>query len=156
MELALLLLAAAIGMGLFSDLIAFAMGDPSTGQVEEGRIFSWVGERLLRAFERRKSAIANKEDLHHEQHILRMLEVYEKESVADLPEEALEPPVYNPVNWWKLTVCTTCFNVWLSTALFIALMLITKLPPIWWLGVLPFLGFSNLALAISRAMRNPR
>jgi hypothetical protein len=58
-------------------------------------------------------------------------------------------PIYNPVNWWKLMVCPKCFNAWATTIVFF-LLFATSDMSYWWLAaIVPFQGFSNLALAIA-------
>lgn len=159
METVLLLLAFAIGTGFFSDLYSFCLGDPHEGQVTEGRVLSWLGRRLLDRFHR------------HEQRVLAQNE----KRVSAFITDAREKWTFNnpgkpfvvpssdrvkrieryPVNWWKATgVCPRCFNVWLCFATFGALAWVCQFPTVWWLALIPYLGFSAMALSISSRARS--
>jgi hypothetical protein len=125
----------AIGTGLFVDLLFFAMGDPNHGEVARGRIFSRWGEYMLTRTDNRAHEI----EVEHER---RIVEHYERGG-----DEIM--PIYNPVNWWKLMVCPKCFNAWATTIVFF-LLFATSDMSYWWLtAIVPFQGFSNLALAIA-------
>lgn len=148
-----LLLVFALGTGLVTDLFFFALGDVNEGDLSPNRIFSKQGAYILRKFNERRSAIIAEEERHRRYHIANMLSKHNVLSVDELPDEALEPPIYQPVNWWKLLACPRCFNVWATLATFIALTFALGLSGWWFLALIPYIGFSGLGLAIAQQLR---
>ncbi len=131
----------AIGTGLFSDLVSFATGDPNTGEIAKGRIGAWLGAWALNGY--------NKAE--HDERVeadKRAAEFYKNGN-----DGTTFPRPYFPVNWWKLLVCPTCYNVWISLFAFVVLMHANDLSGWYWMAVAPFLGASNVSLSMSRLAR---
>lgn len=154
---AVYLLLLAVGIGGFTWFWSFSLGDPYTGTVAEGRIFSAWGARLLDRFYRRKAEI----DVLKERHREASYKAAEKDWNATLANKGqpfpttfakFKAPPFEPVNWWKVTgVCPQCFNAWLSLAAFVTFLLLTGASAWWAPAFVPFLGVANMAtLGIAR------
>ena len=133
----------AVGAGVFTDLIAFAMGDPNQGYVEEGRILSRFGAWALRRFEKRFTEIGQERTNRLQKHLKAGRSI------------DTEPP-YQPVNWWKLFVCPRCMGTWISVASFIAFAVTFDLSGAWAFALIPFVGVSSVSLSIATLARNPK
>lgn len=144
MSTVIILLVFAIGVGLFTDLLFFALGDPHTGEVEDGRILSHYGETWLNRYTERKAQIMVEQ--------ARREMKWNADHCNNTPPD-FRRPVYNPPNWWKLLVCPRCFNTWASIAAFVVLAFAIPLTGWWLLMFVPFTGFASLALSASESLR---
>jgi hypothetical protein len=48
-----------------------------------------------------------------------------------------------------MLVCPKCFNAWATNIVFFAIFLTSDLHPLWLFAIVPFQGFSSLALTIA-------
>lgn len=119
MEHLSIIILVSVGTGFFTALVNFCMGDP-LGQNRDGRIFSWLGRWLRKQF-----------DLTEDRH---------ERWNATMMETGHEPRLF--LNWWKVLICPTCLNVWLTTFNVLLTVWAFGLPwgVAWWLPV--GLGFS--------------
>lgn len=130
MTFMLAFLLGSIGTGLFARLWSFCIGDPYTGVVRKGRVFSNFGNWLNERYWKRE---------------------------ADIELKYGADAVRRPPNWYKsLGMCPQCFCVWASLLSFVVLFgLLWWLEgaSLLWLLVLPiYLGFSNLSVVLAERL----
>lgn len=152
MVTAVVLLMCALGTGAFTSLWSFCLGDPHDGRVSSGRILSALGKYLLDRFHEREHIIGElKVQVHSRKYAIAKRE-WESTHKDAFPKTLAQfrSPVFEPINWWKSTgVCPRCFNVWLTLVSFAVVMALWPLTPWWLFAIVPYLGFSNLALGLA-------
>jgi hypothetical protein len=143
----------AAGTGMFTALLFFAMGDPQEGDVRRGRIGSWLGVWLLDKYNAREVEIA-KAEAQAVAKAIKKAEADHRAHIDTKPGDRFDAskvklPKHAPVNWWKLFVCPVCLNTWLSLVVFAAFAYASGLTGWWWLGLVPFLGWSTVSVSLA-------
>lgn len=152
------LLLLSIGAGFFADLWSFCIGDPNRGTLKSGRIFSFLGRWLMDRYqahedETEKHTMALRQSMY--QDAVEKHKLWNPGQPVDVSEEDFEDVFSYRPNWWKVTgLCPRCFNVWASSAAWIAICF--NMDAGWWfrcLGYFVFIAVSHFALSVAEKLR---
>lgn len=150
-------LAAAFAVGFGVDLWSFSIGDPHQDEVDEGRIGSWLGRRLLAKFHKFEQREEKRIGDLHTAGIDDAVTQWKKTNPGD--KFPGDHPVFSKTypkrtNWWKVTgVCPHCCCTWVAWAFFGIMVVVFGLSAWWLLAAWPFAGVASFALSLAMGMR---